>query len=245
MGRTLTLRKCGEHEDCQLQSLNRGPFEHTPVTRSVADRLRLGPESQRALEATLAEQIGSARNLTVTLEETTERSRAQTGAIADALQHLPRVLELTERAEAALQRIDLLRQGMDARAAQLATSVERVDRMEGRLAARQHDVERAARTAVEARTVAEGVATRLTERLHHANALLDRGDDLTTKLGRIDAVLEAVAQFEERIEGVLAGLAKRLGEVERQIDLEREQRIQDTAKHQRQLGEVMRHVGPS
>ena len=69
MGRTHALRKCGEYEDCQLQSLNGGEWQHTPAKRSVATRLNLNEQEQERLGAQLRSQLATANTLTNTLQE--------------------------------------------------------------------------------------------------------------------------------------------------------------------------------
>lgn len=50
----LRLRKCRLHEDCQLQRLDGGPWEHTPASVRLKERVPvITPEDYRKLEKRL------------------------------------------------------------------------------------------------------------------------------------------------------------------------------------------------
>src|SRR5688572_2495344 len=52
--RALRLRKCAEHEDCQLQKVDDGDWEHTPSKRTIGERLAPAKELERQLSDALS-----------------------------------------------------------------------------------------------------------------------------------------------------------------------------------------------
>lgn len=245
MGRTLTLRKCGEHEDCQLESVNGGEWRHTPARTTLARRLARKPEDIEALESKLAGEVGAAIDLRVRLGERLLYLESRLRQLEDSLGALPLVKRLHDEAARIGEALGGSQAELLSKSNRLGRDVERLDRLTTKLEESADEAkERSIKAQQDAASAAE-TAVHLGERTSRLDAALSRLDDYLEKLSRIDAVLQAVADNKAYLESLVEKLGLRLDDVEHDIRHERSERRLDTSKHQRQLREVMKHVGPS
>ncbi len=229
-GSTVVLRKCGEHEGCQLESRDDGPWRHTPASRPLVERLTQRPEAQKALELRLAGEVSAASKLRTRLVEQAEGVTQRLGRLDDVVALLPKVETRHREAEAVGDRLSDLQDETELLALRLRHALERVDAVEGELQHRVSQVERAQDCNVEVIAGAEQRAVGLEERLLRADGFLRRADDLVGKLGRLDDVLAAVSASEDMLLSGLARVHNRVDAVAHDIAHERAERLQATEK---------------
>lgn len=135
-GRTVSLRKCPDHDDCQLQQVNDGEWEHTPRRTSLAARLAPPLPDRAKLEDEAAEVTARAR--------TAGAAVANAAARADHIlrQVAARRLELDDlRAQLERRMPDTLA-GIEDRGARLAEIAEGLSGTVNALAERAGNVQR-------------------------------------------------------------------------------------------------------
>lgn len=209
MGRTLALRKCGEHEDCQLQSLNGGEWQHTPAKRSVAARLNLSDQEQERLAAQLRAQLGTTTTLTSTLRE----KIALADVLLDDLDPKTR-----ERLEAELAdevgKVSDLRTRMGEQLARSEARLAHLDEGTRHLPVVQRLHEEAQRLG----EVLNGEQSELEAKAHRLGRDLERFDRFTTKLEDAVRASNEASERATRDAAVAAETATHLGERLPKID---------------------------
>lgn len=91
MARQISLRKCKTHEGCQLESLNGGPWNHTPQSRTLRTRLASWPaETPRSYEEAVrgipdSEVMATLDRVQAVSRQATEEARRMVDETADLL----------------------------------------------------------------------------------------------------------------------------------------------------------------
>ena len=229
-GSTVVLRKCGEHEGCQLESRNDGPWRHTPASRPLVERLTQRPEDQGALRLRLAGEVSAANKLRTLLSEQVEGVTQRLGQLDDVVALLPKVETRHREAAAVGERLAELQRDTEVLAVRLRAALERVDAVETTLQHRISQVERAQEQNTEVIAEGEQRAIGLQERLLRADGFLQRADDLVGKLSRLDEVLAVVRASEDSTRGALGRVNARIDAVAHDIAHERAERLEATEK---------------
>lgn len=73
MGQVLKLRKCEEHESCQLQSVDGGDWQHTPADTHIASRFSKLSDAQRETLERITQEMERAQNTRAWAEESALR----------------------------------------------------------------------------------------------------------------------------------------------------------------------------
>lgn len=201
MGRQIVLRKCSEHEHCQIQSTNGGEWEHTPDTRPLRQRLQPAPSPDN-LEARLASEIAAAGELA-------GRLRAKDQRAEDLLYGL-------DTRAARLGQLEGIRQQVADGHARLLTSVESTSQAAAALATRVEQAEALLTRLSDYSRELGGVEQRLTDAQVRNEEIADRLSTLTLRNE------QALSELQER--------AKRLAQIESTYrELDSPSRLRDVA----------------
>jgi chromosome segregation ATPase len=269
----LVLRKCGEHENCQLQKLDDGDWEHTPSKRTIKERLApveqleqqlsealtrvddlrlmlndIGRESEDALDrvradipdakdlkAELSKELTKTQEIRRVATEVVDRSATALSDIQAHAARLPRVLDLLAEGE-----LSGVRAQETVKTAQNA--LQRLERLSHRLASavnKQADALQAIK--VKEASILDAQA-KVVETLDHATEKLARAEDLLShlqerkaQLDRVDAVYDAVDELSNQLRVEVEAFRSTDRETRRQIEHERAERLEATAKGIRSL----------
>ena len=232
MARTVRLRKCGEHPDCQLESLNDGPFEHTPKNRTVEERFQRSSDRDR-LEHDLGEGIARADKLAQLLAD--QRSKADD--ILSRIEHeaagLPRLTALQRDLRRGITQSselsNLLKQ-QHAKAEELISRVQAGTEGLPQVVALQADAARTGERLAEGQLALEALALRLAHMADNATHLLDEVDDrlreirnaedrIDTTLGKAEEFLSHISERMARVESLFEYLEQRRSEFNRVEEL--------------------------
>ncbi len=273
MPKILTLRKCGEHEDCQLQKVDDGDWEHTPSKRTLKERLAPIRELELQLSAALS-RVDELRLMLGDIKRESgaalDKVRADIPEVKDLRAQLQESLfkadylrRLLEEERGASQRflsnlkvdamglpkvLDLWRKGDRAGVqvhSQLKTAqeaLERLERASERLASQEAEQANALRSLeateaaildAQAKTVESLQAA--SEKLAQADTLLTTLQERKSQLDRVDSLFDTVDELSNKLAVVTAALYASDKETRRQIEHEREERLEATAKGIRSL----------
>lgn len=234
MSRRVTLRKCSEHDNCQLQRVNDGDWEHTPARRSLEDRLS-GRVSSEALKKELRQEIGRASYLKGLLEEIRGDYGTSLADLKAEAAGLPKVMDLWRKGEKLgeylYSRLKVAEEALE----RLERALQRADTQAARQAAIQDRLEKAEERAKESRRQADEALAHATERLDRAEALLITLQERKSQLDRVDAVYDAVDELSNQLRVAIAAMQSSDRETRRQIEHERHERILAHEKTQRQI----------
>jgi chromosome segregation ATPase len=151
------LRKCSEHEQCQLQSTNREEWVHTPQHRSIGERFSyLSPAQSEQIER-IALAMQRAENNRQWSEETALRTAGLEVRLEDRIETLEQVLapiadsmlKATHDAEEQGNQLDHTIEQMKVRIARLDAGLEKLADIDA-LHARMDKVERERKDSIEA-----------------------------------------------------------------------------------------------
>lgn len=240
MGRTLVLRKCLEHDDCQLQQLNGGEWEHTPAARHVAERLSLGPESQQVLEAQLANALGTTRELASGLQTKGERADSLLARLDGATRQLASSSAILQESLYLAAQLRAERAKAEGAAAALRVGGERAQRATEHVDERAHALEVLEGHVEGALARAQETLVHLSEKTDRVDASVARLDDYVEKLNRVQGLYDTVTQLGERWKNDVAALNSRMNGLDHDLKHERQERLDNTLKVQRQFREVNR-----
>jgi hypothetical protein len=196
-GRSVVLKKCGQHDECQLQQVNGGEWEHTP--RQTPLSTRLAPPLPDYSSVTAAAEA---------VKDQAHRDGLKVANAADRAGALVRTLE-----SRAFDLHDL----RDQLTRRMPETVEAIE-------------ERAARL--------DGIAAELFATI---NALAERIGGIQ-RFERVEELYGVVEKARDEWRGGMAAFGARLDDVEHRVNHEREERLQATAKGQRQVREIMRTI---
>lgn len=200
MPRTVRLRKCSEHEeDCQLQSTDDGPWEHTPQTRNIATRFGTLAGWEQEVKESVTRNLHKTENMRAWAAEAEARMRS-VERFLDTLKPLPaRFRSLETRLE------DVIHDTREI-ATQFEERVQRMDDMSGRFA---HGLEQLD----EINQVYRLIEKSDKERLHYSLDLVRR---LDTMEARMKDTIEALADETAKRMATNSKLKQQLDRVEDQ-----------------------------
>lgn len=242
MGRTLTLRFCGEHEDCQIQSIDGGRGEHTPAVRTLSQRLNDSGPAVKDLERRAAELLG---RLSDTATGLIEKDREASNLLRAAEAGRGQLAELgraSARVSAAADGVteDALRGSQMLGA--LHTGIQNASALLDRLDTRRRELESTEGDLVDTLARGQALVATLSEQERQLRAELFRFDGQVEvraeRLQRVEALFDVVSDVRTELQTQLSSLDERSNELERRIGKEREERLAQGDKVQRQLRNI-------
>lgn len=213
MAHTVRLRKCGEHPDCQLESVNDGPFEHTPRDRTVEERFRKSADRDRQ-EEDLSAGIVRATNLAVLLEKQRSSADDMLRRIEHEMASLPRLAELQRELRSLVSKADALSSRLEQQDARAEEIINRGEAQTERLPSVSALLTEADRTRLRLagnQKAVEAQESRLQRMTDSAASLLDGMD------GRVREIKDTEARIAKILADAEEGLSKvseRVGKVE-------------------------------
>lgn len=277
MARRVTLRKCPDHPDCQLQQIDGGEWEHTPAKRTLRERLSkhdllsdrlqaelskaeelrrmlsdIGRESKDAvakataglpnvgdLRAELREGLSRVSEMQRILAELGERVAATLADVQNARLNLPKTLDLQAKANRAREYLDSQVKIAQEAGERLERAFQRADTEAGHQAARLRELQAAEERIEQAERRAEETLALATEKLAQADILLATLEERKVQLDGVDALFDLVDNVLAELRSTAAALRASDKETRRQIEHERRERLDATAKG---LKSVQEHI---
>jgi hypothetical protein len=197
MGSTVKLKKCPDHEACQLESKDDGPWEHTPSSKPLGARLSNFAQWQRDTMEEIDVQGHKSRNRLRSATESEARFRQLEGGVDRTLSKVLAV---------------------EAKFAHIEDQVR---------AALSH---------------AQQAEAHSRERLLKAEDKLATFDKVSHALARLESLQKELRDLSAGIRADMDRLLDRLNEVARQVTHEREERLEATAKEQRQIRALSQRI---
>lgn len=242
MGRTLTLRYCGEHQDCQIQSIDGGRGEHTPAVRTLSQRLDDDSPAIKDLERRAVELLGRLADATTGLAEKDEKA----GDLLRAAQAGRDQMALLERASAqVVAGAEVVSEGTRRTAqmlGRLESGLQNASAIGERLETRRRELEATEGQLVDTLARGQMLVATLTEQQRQLSAELFRFDAQVDaraeRLRRVDALFDVIADARAELGGQITALDERANELGRLITKERDERLADGGKVQRQLRNI-------
>lgn len=234
MAKTVRLRKCGEHPDCQLESLNDGPWTHTPRTRTLKERLEQRPDEDR-LKRQLSKGIARVGELAQQLRDQHSKADQLLSRVELGTEGLPQVVALQAEAAATGERLAEGQLAMQALSLRLSHMTDNAAHLLDSVDARIREIHNAEHRIDQTVANSEETLSHIVEKIDRVESLLRHLEDRRVQFNKVDEVFAAVQQLRTSLKLESEAWEKQFNRLVFDLNREREERLASHAKTQRQL----------